>query len=125
MLDATPNADDYEMGEIAKCLANNRQGNASKEVFNILATVANNRSEDAYTRAEAIEAWGKLGDPRSVVQLLNITGLDAYGEDLLVDPEAPKFAVKIAHQLMLEGAASGALGGMVFAQEREGIYTAE
>lgn len=120
VLDENPKADDRVMVDIAKCLANNQQGAVSRNVFNILCAVATNKTESVYTRTSAIEAWGKLGDARSVVSLLNIVGLDAYGEELMVDPEAPQLSKRDIESL--QRSASAALGGMVFAQEREGIY---
>ena len=120
VLDEAPKADDSVMVDIAKCLANNHQGAVSRNVFDILCTVATNKTTSVYTRTSAIEAWGKLGDARSVVSLLNIVGLDAYGEELMVDPEAPQLSTRDRESL--QRSASAALGGMVFAQEREGIY---
>ena len=67
-----------------------------------------------------MRALGQLSDERAVEALLNAAGFDSYGEPLLVDPNLPTLSSNDKERLMV--AAAEGLGGMIFAQEREGIY---
>ena len=105
---------------VASTLAKNHCGSSSKSIFDVLYTVASGRIHPVYLRLQAMTALGSLGDERAVLALLNSVGLDAYGEQLLLeDTETEVSAYDIRR---LQNAAAEGLGGMIFAQEREGIF---
>ena len=86
----------------------------------MLYTVATTQTEYVSRRAKAMTALGHLGDERAVLALLNAAGMNAYGEDLLLDPGTPSLSSYDIQRL--QNAAADGLGGMIFAQECEGIY---
>jgi hypothetical protein len=111
---------DTQVLGIASCLATNRCGNASTTIFEVLYTVATGQTQPNRWRLQAMKALGHLSDERSVLALLNAAGFDSYGEELLLDPELPNVSSYDIRRL--QNAAAEALGGMIFAQERTGVY---
>jgi len=120
VLDANKAVIDDQVLAVAVCLANNKRGVLSKNVFDVLYTVATTQTESVSRRVRAMSALGHLGDERAVLALLNAAGKDAYGEDLLLNPDAPSLSSYDIQRL--QNAAADGLGGMIFAQECEGIY---
>ena len=90
-------------------------------IFNTLYSVATQQSYEINWRTKAMKALGHLSDERAVEALLKAAGFDSYGEPLLVDPNLPTLSSYDKERLMVATSAEG-LGGMIFAQEREGIY---
>jgi hypothetical protein len=89
-------------------------------IFNTLYSVATVQSYKVDWRTKAMKALGQLSDERAVVALLKAAGFDAYGEELLVEPNIPALSTYDKEKLMV--AASEGLGGMIFAQESESIF---
>ena len=111
---------DDEVLAVAICLANNKRGAFSNTIFDVLYTVATTQTEYVYRRTKAMSALGHLGDERAVLALLNAAGMDAYGEELLLDSNTSSPSSYDIQRL--QNAAADGLGGMIFAQECEGIY---
>ena len=120
VLEANKAVLDSQLLDIACCLATNRCGDFSSTIFEVLYTVSTGQTQPNRWRIQAMKALGYLSDERAVIALLNAAGFDSYGEELLLDPDLPGISSYDIRRL--QAAASEALGGMVFAQEREGIY---
>ncbi len=120
VLDSNTSVIDDQVLNIAVCLANNKYSSVSSNVFEVLYSVATTQTESVHRRTKAMSALGHLGDERAVLALLNAAGMDAYGEDLVLDPDLPSLSSWEVQRL--QNAAADGLGGMIFAQECEGIY---
>ena len=105
---------------VACCLANNLYGALSQTIFDVLYSVATGIVHDVSLRIQAMKSLGYLGDERAILALLNIAGFDAYGEALLVESSSPQLSVRDVQKV--QAAAAQGLGGMIFAQEREGVF---
>ena len=114
---------DDEVLAVAICLANNKRGAFSNTIFDVLYTVATTQTEYVYRRTKAMSALGHLGDERAVLALLNAAGMDAYGEELLLDSNTSSPSSYDIQRL--QNAAADGLGGMIFAQECEGFTIVE
>ena len=120
VVEATQDDITYELLKLTKSLAYAGLHNKSNAIFNTLYSIATVQKYEVTWRTQAMKALGQLSDERAVVALLNAAGFDAYGEALIIDPNLPTLTEQEKEQLQIS-AAEG-LGGMIFAQEKEGIY---
>ncbi|MEC7988194.1 MAG: cell envelope integrity protein TolA [Myxococcota bacterium] len=104
---------------VAECLARAGKQSLSTNVFSYLMKVAVGVNYSIEWRIRAMRTLGHLADERAVVTLLMAAGFDAFGEKI---PMEDNVSISAYNQERLAVVAAEALGGIIFAQEAEGIF---